>query len=546
MSKIQNEIFLPGEWVSGKEVRDQNVNAAVSLANIVKTTLGPNGLDKMMVDDVGEITVTNDGATILQKLDVVHPAAKVLVELSNLQDREVGDGTTSVVIVAAELLKNANDMIDKNMHSTTVMAGYQLALKKAINFIEKRIQTPVSQLSDHDLVQVAKTSMSSKVIGLNADHFTKMVVDAIKQVRHVSDNGDVKYPVKAVGIVKALGGSAKECKLIPGYAMYGQRASQQMPSQLSKCKIALIDFNLQQKMFGMGTQIVIKDAEKLEGVRDMEFEVSRKHIELIIGAGANVILSTGGIDDMAQKYLVEANVLGVKRINMDDMKRIAKLTNATIVTSMADMEGNESFDQANFGYAEEIAEQRIGEDHYMIISGGAGRASGSIMLRGANTTAINEVERSVHDALCAVSKTLESQAVVPGGGCVEVALNCYLEEFAKTIDGKEQLAVNAFAKALLAIPKQLALNSALDGTELVAKLRAQHAIAQRKETAQEIKDDLRQFGLDLKAGTVRNNLKAGVLEPAISKIKSLSFATEAAITILRIDDNIVLNPEKKQ
>lgn len=225
MTMVQNEIFLPGEWTSGKEVRDQNINAALSLAGIVRTTLGPNGLDKMMVDDIGEITVTNDGATILQKLDVVHPAARVLVELSNLQDREVGDGTTSVVIVAAELLRKANELIDKNMHSTTVMSGYQLALKKALNYVEKRLEVPVSDLSDEDLLQVAKTSMSSKLIGLMSDHFSRLVVDAVKAVKTITDNGDVKYPVKAIGIAKALGGSGKDCHLIPGYAMSGQRAS---------------------------------------------------------------------------------------------------------------------------------------------------------------------------------------------------------------------------------------------------------------------------------------------------------------------------------
>jgi len=318
-----------------------------------------------------------------------------------------------------------------------------------------------------------------------------------------------------------------------------------MPMEVKDAKIALLDFNLQQKMFGMGTQIVIKDADKLEGVRDMEFEISRRHIELIIGAGANVVLTTGGIDDMAQKYLVEAGVFGVRRVEMDDLKRIAKLTKATIVTSMADMEGNESFDPANLGIAADVKEERIGEDHYVIISNGVGRSAGSILIRGPNTHVIGEVERSVHDALCAVSKTLESQAVVPGGGCVEVALSCYLEEYAKTISGKEQLAVAAFSKALLSIPKQLCLNSALDATELVAKLRAAHAQAQRKDTEQAVKDDLRHYGLDLKGGCVRNNLKAGVLEPVVSKMKSLSFATEAAVTILRIDDNIVLNPEQK-
>ncbi|KAH0576426.1 TCP-1 chaperonin subunit alpha [Spironucleus salmonicida] len=545
MSVVKNEIFLPGEWTTGKEVRDQNVNAAIALAGIVKTTLGPNGLDKMMVDDIGEITVTNDGATILSKLDVAHPAAKVLVELSNLQDKEVGDGTTSVVICAAEFLKQANEIIGKNMHSTTVMAGFQLALSRSINYIQKRLQVPVSQLSDEDLYSVAKTSMSSKIIGLSSDHFAKLCVDAIKNVK-TELNGEIKYPVKSVGLLKAIGGSTKDTSLVNGFAVNVTRASMQMPTQIQNAKIALLDFNLQQQRLAVGTQILITDASKLEGVRDLEHEVSRKHIEMIINAGANVILTTGAIDDMASKYLVEANVMGCRRVTLEDMKKIAKVTNGTIVSALADLEGNESFSADLLGFAGEVSEQRLADDNIIFIKNTKGRNCGSILLRGPNTQIIDEIERSIHDALCAVSRTLESGNVVPGGGCVETALSVYLEEYAKTIEGKEQVAVSTFAKCLMIIPRQLSINSALDAVELVSQLKANHAISQRKETEQSIKDEMRHHGLDLKRGIVGNNLKAGVLEPVISKIKSLSFAVEAAVTILRIDDNIILNAEQKQ
>lgn len=546
MSVTTNQIFLPGEWISGKEVRNENVNAAASLANIVKTTLGPTGLDKMLVDDVGDITVTNDGATILQKLDVAHPAAKVLVELSNLQDREIGDGTTSVVIVAAEFLKTANELIGRNMHSTTVISGYQLALTKALNYIDKRLRVNVEMLTREDLVKVARTSMSSKIIGLTSDYFAALVTDAVLAVRHVTDVGDVKYPVKAVGILKALGASARESVLVHGFALNAARASMQMPTIIRRARIALLDFNLQQQRLAVGTQIVITDASKLEGVRQMESDITKERIQIILRAGANVILTTGGIDDMAQKYLVEAGVLGVRRVAIDDMNRIAKVTGGQVVGTLADLEGKESLDPAAIGEAEEVAEERVADDTLIFIKKGKGRATGSIILRGPNSQMVDEISRSVHDALCAVSRTLESGYVVAGGGCVEAALSVYLDEYSKTIPGKEQLAVAAFARALLVIPKQLAINSALDATELVAQLRAAHTKAQRKETDAAEKEDLRHYGLDLKEGRIRNNVKHGVLEPITSKIKSLSFATEAAVTILRIDDSITLNPEQRQ
>lgn len=545
MATRQDAIFLPGELLTGKEVRNENVGAAVSLANIVKTTLGPSGLDKMMVDEIGEITVTNDGATILQKLDVVHPAAKVLVELSNLQDREVGDGTTSVVIVAAEFLREANELIGKNMHATTVITGYQLALKKALNFIEKRMRVETSGLTRQDLLAVAQTSMSSKIIGLASEHFANLVVDAVLNVKHVTESGETKYPVKSVGIVKVHGGSAKESALIPGYLLNMQRATTLMPPRVEGAKIALLDFSLQQQRLAVGTQILITDASKLEGVRQMEHDVTKERIQKVLEAGANVIFTTGGIDDMAQKYLVEAKVFGVRRVPLDDLRRIAKVTGGQIVSTMADLEGAESFDPASLGTAEVVIEERLADDEMIFIRGGAGRAAGSIVLRGPNLQMIDEVSRSIHDSLSAVSRTLESGAVVAGGGCVEAALSVYLEEYSKTLPGKEQLAIQAFAHALLAIPRQLAVNSALDAAELVSQLRSVHAKAQSKATPQEEKDDFRYYGLDLQKGGIRNNLRAGVLEPVISKIKSLSFAVEAAVTILRIDDSIVLTPEQQ-
>lgn len=541
---LSQTIFLPGEYKTGAEVRRDNIAAAKTLAGIVRTTLGPTGLDKMLIDRVGEVTVTNDGATILQKLDVEHPAAKILVELSTLQDREVGDGTTSVVIYAAELLKLAEDLTLQKVHPTKIIDGYQLALRRALNYIEKRLRIESSALTREDLIRVAQTSMSSKIIGLMPDHFSGMIVDAVTSVKHTLDNGDVKYPIKAIGILKVHGGSLRDSELIPGFALNMSRASLQMPASITDARIALIDFNLQQQRLAVGTQVLIKDVSQMEGVRQMENDITKSRIDLLIAAGVNVILSAGSIDEMAQKYLVEAGVFGARRIPLDDLKRIAKVVGGEIISSLADLDGGETLPQNAIGHAETVVEERLADDSVIFIKGGRGRRTGSIVLRGPTLHMIDEVGRSVHDALCAVSKALECGSVVAGGGSVETALSTYLEELSRTIQGKEQLAVAAFGRALLAIPRQLAVNAALDATELVAKLRSAHARAQLKETPQEEKDDLRHYGLDIQGGGVRNNARAGVLEPTTNKVRSLSFAVEAAVTILRIDDSIRLSPEK--
>lgn len=541
-----NAIFLPGELNSGNSVRKENIAATTALAGIVRTTLGPTGMDKMLIDSMGEVTVTNDGATILQKLNVAHPAAKILVELSSLQDKEIGDGTTSVVIFASEFLKEADELIGRNMHPTIVIDGYQLALKKALNYIEKRLKVNASALTRDNFLNVALTSLSSKIVSLTAEHFANIVVDAVLAVKHTTETGIVKYPIKSIGILKAHGGAARESYLVKGFALHQSRASLQMPSSVKAARIALLDFNLQQQRLAVGTQILITDASKMEGVRQMENDIVKKRIEVLLAAGATVVFTTGGIDDMAQKYLVEQGIMGVRRIPADDMKRIAKVTGGEILGTLADLDGEETLSPSCLGFAEEVVEERIADDNIIFIRGGKGRATGSIVLRGPNVHMVEEMERSVHDALCAVSKTLESDAVVAGGGCIETALSAYLEEVARSIDNKTQLAVMAFSRALLAIPRQLAVNSALDATQLVAELRAVHARAILKETPAEEKEKLRHYGLDLQNGTICDNVKAGVLEPMFNKMKSLSFAVEAAVTVLRIDDSIRLNPEQQQ
>jgi len=545
LAAMDSGLTIVGERESGSDVRSANVTAVMALANILKSSLGPQGLDKMLVDDIGDVTITNDGATILKQLEVEHPAAKVLVDLANLQDTEVGDGTTSVVIIAAELLKRANELVKNQIHPTTIMAGYRIAMRESIKYIQSNLSVKVDTLGDEVLHNVARTSLSSKFVGAESDIFSKIVVDAIKAVKAVGLDGKTKYPVAQVNVLKSHGQSSRESTLIPvGYAIQMMRGAQEMPSSVKDAKIALLDFDLKKYRFGMGVNIVIDNPEELEKVRQKEMDITKDKIQKILDAGANVIMTTKGIDDMAMKYLVEAGVLGLRRVDKKDIRRIAKCTGAQVMLTMATMEGDEAFEASYLGSAEEVCDQRVGDNDFIFIKGCKASKAATILLRGANEFMLEESSRSVHDALCAVSRTLESNSVVPGGGAVETALNLHLEDHARTFDSYEQWAIAEFAEALLTVPKTLAINAALDAIDLLATLRVRHHASQSSED--ERKKDFRCYGLDLTNGAVRNSVAAGVLEPMVSKLKSLKFATEAAITILRIDDLIKIAPEPEQ
>ncbi|KAI5328049.1 hypothetical protein PRUPE_5G058100 [Prunus persica] len=539
-----------GDRQYGQDVRTQNVMACQAVANIVKSSLGPVGLDKMLVDDIGDVTITNDGATILKMLEVEHPAAKVLVELAELQDREVGDGTTSVVIVAAELLKRANDLVRNKIHPTSIISGYRLAMREACKYVEEKLAVKVDKLGKDSLVNCAKTSMSSKLIGGDSDFFANMVVDAVQAVKMTNARGEVKYPIKGINILKAHGKSARDSYLLTGYALNTGRAAQGMPLRVAPARIACLDFNLQKTKMQMGVQVLVSDPRELEKIRQREADMTKERIEKLLKAGANVILTTKGIDDMALKYFVEAGAIAVRRVQKEDMRHVAKATGATMVSTFADMEGEETFDSSLLGSADEVVEERISDDDVILIKGTKNNSAVSLILRGANDYMLDEMERALHDALSIVKRTLESNSVVAGGGAVESALSVYLECFATTLGSREQLAIAEFAESLLIIPKVLAVNAAKDSTDLVAKLRANHHIAQTKApTRAQTKADQKDYssmGLDLLKGEVRDNLKAGVIEPAMSKVKIIQFATEAAITILRIDDMIRLVKDESQ
>ncbi|KAM6500893.1 Chaperonin Cpn60/TCP-1 family [Amanita muscaria] len=533
--------FLGGDRISGQDIRNQNVIAAQTIANVVKSSLGPMGLDKMLVDNIGEVTISNDGATILSLLSVEHPAGKIFVDLAQKQDKEVGDGTTSVVIVAAELLRRANELVKAKIHPTTIITGYRLACKEAVKFLQDQLSIKVDSLGKEALISVAKTTMASKIIGNDDDLFAPMAVDAMLAVKTINMRGDIKYPVKAVNVLKAHGKSARESLFVQGYALNCTVASQAMKKRVLNAKIACLDINLQKHRMQLGVQVLVEDPDQLEDIRKREYEITLERVRKILAAGANVVLTTKGIDDLCLKEFVEAGAMAVRRCKKEDLRRIAKATGGQLVSSLANLEGEETFEPSYLGIADEVVQERIADDELILVKGTKVVSSASIVLRGANDYMLDEMERAIHDTLSVIKRTLESGAVVPGGGAVETALNIYLENFATTLGSREQLAIAEFASALLSIPKTLAINAAKDSTELVAKLRAYHTAAQAAPPGDSKKTFMR-YGLDLMNGNVRDNVHAGILEPTMAKVKSLKSAYEAAVALLRIDDAIQCVP----
>jgi T-complex protein 1 subunit alpha len=414
-------------------------------------------------------------------------------------------------------------------------------MRECIKYIQANLSVKVDQLDQDVLLNIARTSLSSKFVGAEGDLFSKMVVDAIQAVKVSTPDGKAKYPVGQINIIKSHGQSGSESMYVAGgYALQLTRASQEMPLSKKEAKIALLDFDLKKHRMSMGVNIVIDDPEELERVRQKEMDITKDKLMKIINAGATVLFTTKGIDDFAMKYLTDNGILGVRRVSGKDIKRVAKCTGGRVLLTMATVDGDEAFEESYLGKADEVCEQRVGDNDFIFIKGCSATKAATILLRGANEFMLEEADRSVHDALCAVSRTLESNSVVPGGGAVETHLSLHLEDYARTFDSYEQWAIAEFGEALLTIPKTLAINAALDAVDLLATLRVRHHAAR---TGDEKKKDYKWYGLDLTNGGVRNSVTAGVMEPMVSKLKSFKFATEAAITILRIDDLVKIAPE---
>ena len=504
----------------GKGAQFNNIAAAKAVADAVRSTLGPRGMDKMLVDSLGDVVITNDGVTILKEIDIEHPAAKMLVEVAKTQDEEAGDGTTTAVILAGELLKKAEDLIDQNIHPTVIASGYRLASEKAREILEK-IATKISIKDTDILKKVAMTSMSSKAASGHRSLLSDISVKAVSTVAEQRADGSYFVDDDNIQIVKKQGGSIADTELVDGIIVDKERVHPGMPAQVDNAKIALVDAALEVKKTEIDAKIEITDPTQLQAFLTEEEDMLKRMVETVKKSGATLLFSQKGIDDLAQHYLAKNGIYAVRRVKKSDMEKLAKATGGRIITNLDDLTAKE------LGHADLVEERKVGPDELTFVTGCKSAHAISILIRGGTEHVVDEVERIVHDALRVVSAGVEDGKALPGGGAAEIELSLGLKDYGASVGGREQLAIEAFANALDVIPRTLGENAGLDPINVLIKLRSEHG-----------KKSGKNMGVNVLTGEPQDMLKANIIEPLRVKTQALQSATEVASMILRIDDVI--------
>jgi thermosome len=502
----------------GRDARRNNIMAAQIVANAVKTSLGPLGMDKMLVDSFGDVTITNDGATMLQEMDVQHPAAKMMVEISKTQDDEVGDGTTSVVVIAGELLGKAVELMDKKVHPTVIIDGYRDAQERAMEILED-IAISVDPLNKEMLAKVATTAMASKLISGSRDYIADIAIEAVLQIAEESDGG-YEVDLDMIKLEKKPGGSVNDTTLIKGLLVDKEVIHEGMPKRVKDATIGLINAAMEIEKTEFDAKIQIETPEEMQAYLDREEEMLREMVQKVKEAGVTVLLSQKGIDDMIQHFLAREGILAARRLKKSDMEALAKATGAKVVSSIDELTAEDT------GYAENVEERKIGDDKMLFVEGCRNPKAVSILIRGGTERVVDEAERSLHDALCVIRDVVEDPKVVAGGGAPEIEVARRLREYAETVTGRERLAVNKYADAIEVIPVTLAENSGMDPIDALSEMQSRHT-----------KGEL-WAGVNGLEGKISDMAELDVYEPLAVKVQALKSATESSTMLLKIDDII--------
>ena len=502
----------------GRDAQRNNIAAAKLVAELVRTSLGPRGMDKMLVDSLGDVTITNDGATILKEIDVQHPAAKMMVEISKTVDNEVGDGTTSSVVFAGALLAKAEELLEKDVHATVIIEGYQAAAEKALSLLTEMAKQ-VGPSEKEILLKIAKTSMQSKLISEDSDMLSKLVVDSILQVVEKEAEGH-RVDLDNIKVEKKAGGSIRNTQFIKGIVLDKEVVHSGMPTKIEKAKIALLNSALEIEKTEMSAEIRISDPTQMQMFLEEENRMLKSMVDKIHQIGANVLICQKGIDDIAQHYLAKQGILSVRRVKESDMTKLAKATGGRISSNIDDMIPKD------LGTAELVEQRKVETDKWVFIEGCKNPKAITLLLRGGSQRVVDEVDRSMHDSLMVVKDVIEKPAVVAGGGAPEEFLASNLKEWADKFEGREQLAIKKYAEALEVIPLTIAENAGMDPINTMVTLRAKHSQG-RKWT-----------GIDARNTRVADMFSLDIIEPVAVKEQIIKSATEAACMILRIDDVI--------